>query len=92
MSETAAKQTTTEKKVKKPVHPDAKKRRKKPCYFCENKTNPDFRDAELLRKYMTERGKIMTQRASGCCSKHQRALAKAIKRSRQIGFVPYTAE
>lgn len=72
--------------------PDGRKRRKKPCFFCANKNLPDFRNIDLMRKFMTERGKIMTQRSSGCCAKHQRALAKEIKRARQIGFVPYTAE
>ncbi len=93
MSEEAKKNTGSfDKKPKRAAHPDARKKRKKPCYFCANKTMPDFRNAELLRKFMTERGKIMTQRSTGCCAKHQRALAKAIKRARQIGFVPYTAE
>ncbi len=72
--------------------PDAKKRRKKVCYFCANKNLPDYRNIDMMKKFITERGKIMTERSSGCCAKHQRALAKQIKRARQIGFVPYTAE
>ena len=71
---------------------DGRKRRRKPCYFCMQKINADYKEADLLRKFITDRGKIMTQRSSGCCAKHQRALAVQIKRARQIGLLPYTAE
>lgn len=69
-----------------------KRRRKKICYFCANKTLPDYKAADFIKKFTTERGKIQTQRSSGCCAKHQRALAKQIKRARQIGLLAYTAE
>jgi len=71
---------------------DPRKKRRKMCYFCANKMNPDYKVPELLRKFITERGKIMTQRGSGCCATHQRSVAVQIKRARQIGFLPYTAE
>ncbi len=71
---------------------DPRKKRRKSCLFCAQKFLPDYKDIDLLRKFTTERGKIMTQRSSGCCSKHQRFLAKQIKRARQIGLIHYTAE
>ncbi len=71
---------------------DGRKKRRKVCQFCANKNLPDYKAIEQLRRFITERGKIQTMRSSGCCATHQRALAKAIKRARQIGFLPFTAE
>ncbi len=71
---------------------DPRKKRRKICLFCANKVLPDYKNMDMMRKFITERGKIMTQRSSGCCARHQRALATQIKRARQIGFIPYTAE
>jgi small subunit ribosomal protein S18 len=71
---------------------DPRKRRRKPCLFCMQKIPVDYKDNDIMRKFVTERGKIMTQRSSGCCAKHQRALAVQIKRARQIGLLAYTAE
>ncbi|MGB9637594.1 MAG: 30S ribosomal protein S18, partial [Microgenomates group bacterium] len=51
------------------------------CEFCHQKKNPDFREVEVLRKYITERGKIMSKDRTGLCSKHQSRLATAIKRA-----------
>lgn len=69
-----------------------KKRRKKVCVFCADKNTPDYKNLEQMRKFVSERGKIMTKRGSGCCSKHQRAIAKEIKRARHVGLLPYTVE
>jgi small subunit ribosomal protein S18 len=69
-----------------------RKRRKKICVFCAGKAIVDYKNLELLRRFITDRGKIMNQRSSGCCAKHQRAVSNAIKRGRQIGFVPYVVE
>ena len=71
---------------------EGRKKRRKVCQFCANKVNPDYKSVDIMRRFITERGKIMTQRSSGCCTKHQRALATQIKRGRQIGFLPYTAD
>ena len=66
--------------------------RKKVCRFCANKTKIDYKDADALRRYMTERGKILPRRITGTCAKHQREVAKAIKRARSICLLPYVAD
>ncbi|NLC04335.1 MAG: 30S ribosomal protein S18 [Tissierellia bacterium] len=69
------------------------KPRKRICSFCADKsTNIDYKDINKLKKYITERGKILPRRVSGNCSKHQRELTIAIKRSRQVALLPYSAE
>ena len=63
---------------------------KKVCRFCSEKSTPvDFKDTERLRRFLTEKGKIMPRRITGNCAKHQRILARAIKRSRHIAFVAF---
>lgn len=67
--------------------------RRKVCLFCADKIeNIDYKDTIRLRKFITERGKIMPRRMSGVCAKHQRELAIAIKRSRIVALIPYVAE
>ena len=66
--------------------------RKKVCRFCANKSKIDYKDADVLRRYMTERGKILPRRITGTCAKHQREVAKAIKRARSISLLPYVAD
>ena len=66
--------------------------RKKVCRFCANKAKIDYKDADNLRRYMTERGKILPRRITGTCAKHQREVAKAIKRARSIGLLPFVAD
>ena len=66
--------------------------RKKVCRFCANKSKIDYKDADSLRRYMTERGKILPRRITGTCAKHQREVAKAIKRARSICLLPYVAD
>jgi len=66
--------------------------RKKVCRFCANKTKIDYKDADALRRYMTERGKILPRRITGTCAKHQREVAKAIKRARAISLLPFVAD
>lgn len=62
----------------------------KVCYFCKNKINEiDYKDFELLRKFMTPRGKIVPRRNTGVCAKHQRRLSLAIKRAREMALLPY---
>ncbi len=65
--------------------------RMKPCKFCISKKDTvDYKNVDMLRGYITERGKILPRRISGNCSLHQRRLTKAIKRSRNAGLLPYT--
>ena len=66
--------------------------KKKVCRFCTQKLNVDYKDADMLRKFITERGKILPRRITGTCAKHQRALAQAIKRARIIALLPFVAE
>ncbi|HAE91502.1 MULTISPECIES: 30S ribosomal protein S18 [Tissierella] len=69
------------------------KPRKRVCSFCVDKSNHiDYKDINKLKKYITERGKILPRRISGNCSKHQRELTIAIKRARQVALLPYSAE
>ena len=75
--------------------PNGKMRRsrKKVCAFCSDKAEKiDYKDVAKLRKYVTERGKILPRRISGTCAKHQRELTLAIKRSRNIALLPFTTE
>ena len=69
------------------------RRRKKVCAFCVDKvTDIDYKDIAKLRRYVSERGKILPRRISGNCALHQRQLTVAIKRARHIALLPYTAE
>ena len=75
------------------MKPRPKKSRRKVCQFCVDKaTYIDYKDTARLRKFITERGKIMPRRMSGVCAEHQRALASAIKTARQVALLPYVAE
>ena len=67
------------------------RKRKKVCNFCVDKaTSIDFKDFGKLRRYTSERGKILPRRISGNCAKHQRCLTEAIKRARVLALLPYT--
>ena len=67
--------------------------RKKVCSFCVDKVeNIDYKDVAKLRRYTTERGKILPRRISGNCAKHQRQVTVAIKRARNIALLTFTAE
>ena len=69
------------------------KKRKKVCRFCENKISfIDFKDERLLRRFVTERGKIVPRRISGNCARHQRKLTTAIKRSRHMAILAFESE
>ncbi|NLK43599.1 MAG: 30S ribosomal protein S18 [Tissierellia bacterium] len=69
------------------------KPRKRVCSFCVDKSSHiDYKDVNKLKKYITERGKILPRRISGNCAKHQRELTTAIKRARQVALLPYSAE
>ena len=67
------------------------RRRKKVCYFCANHVDYiDYKDVELLKRYISEKGKILPHRVTGTCAKHQRTLTVAIKRARIMGLLPFT--
>jgi len=69
------------------------KRRKKVCYFTQNKVEHiDFKDVELLRRFITDRGKILPRRVTGTSAKWQRPLAIAIKRARHMALLPFVKE
>lgn len=70
------------------------RRRKKVCVFCadKNHTGIDYKDANKLKRYVSERGKILPRRITGNCAKHQRALTVAVKRARHIAIMPYTLD
>lgn len=87
-------------KTDKPERADAPmkrrvvRRRKKVCVFCADKTNAgiDYKDFNKLKRYVSERGKILPRRITGNCAKHQRALTVAVKRARHVALMPYTLD
>ncbi len=82
--------TTNEVKVPRPVKRAPKK---KVCLFCvEHIDDIDYKDTAKLRRFITEKGKILPRRMSGVCAKHQRGLATAIKRARVMALLPYKAD
>ena len=75
----------------RPVRPMRK--RKKICIFCADKVDYiDYKDTAKLRKFISERGKILPRRISGACAKHQRDIKTAIKRARQVALLPYISD
>jgi small subunit ribosomal protein S18 len=67
--------------------------KKKPCTFCIEKTiDLSYREVNRLRRFVSERGKIVPRRISGTCAKHQRMLTVAVKRARIIAFLPFASE
>ncbi len=65
------------------------KKRKKVCYMCTGK-DINYKDVDILKKYINERGKILPRRVTGACAKHQRYIAGEIKKARIIGLLPFT--
>lgn len=77
--------------VKKPMA--AKRSRKKVCAFCQGKVETiDYKDVATLKKYVTEKGKILPRRMTGVCAKHQKVLVRAIKRARIVSLLPFQGE
>lgn len=69
------------------------RRKKKVCVFCAEKaTSIDYKDVAKLRKFVSERGKILPRRITGNCAKHQRLLTTAVKRARHIALMAYVSE
>ncbi|KPJ51073.1 MAG: 30S ribosomal protein S18 [candidate division Zixibacteria bacterium DG_27] len=82
---------TTRGQKKSPFSVDYKRR--KICRFCENKIDIiDYKDERMIRRFVSDRGKIIPRRISGNCARHQRQLTVAIKRGRHLGLLPYTSE
>ena len=79
-----------EKPVRKPMKRSS---RRKVCAFCQEKVEViDYKDVNRLKKFITEKGKIIPRRASGVCAEHQRDLSVAIKRARYMALLPYVGE
>ncbi len=85
-----------EKKSERPegqMRRRAPRRRKKVCAFCaEANKEIDYKDVATLKKFVSERGKILPRRITGNCAKHQRTLTIAVKRARHVALLPYTVE
>ena len=78
------------KEIKRPMRRPSRRRF---CNFCVEKSEYiDYKDIAKLRKYLTESGKILPRRMTGVCARHQRELAVAIKRARQMALIPYVAD
>jgi small subunit ribosomal protein S18 len=74
-------------------NPKFRKMRKKVCALCANKDLVlDYKNADQLKKFINDKGKILPRRATGACAKHQRDITIAVKRARQIAILPYTQE
>jgi len=71
--------------------PTIRKGRKKYCQFCADKSYIDYKDISMLRKFLSERGKIRARRVTGNCSQHQRLVATAVKNAREMALIPYSA-
>ena len=80
--------------VVRPARPaNANRRRKKVCIFCADKVSYiDYKDSAKLRKFISERGKILPRRISGTCAVHQRAVNTAIKRARNMALLPFVTD
>ena len=68
------------------------RRRKKVCVFCGKDNVIDYKDTNKVKRYISERGKILPRRITGSCAKHQRALTVAIKRARHVALMPYVCD
>ena len=81
-------------KTEKRDNRNNRRMRKKVCNFCVDKTleNIDYKDAGKLRRFISERAKILPRRVTGTCARHQRELTTAIKRARYLALLPYTSD
>ena len=75
------------------TNPNQTRKRRKVCQFCVDKaTFVDYKDVVKLKKFTSERGKILPRRATGTCAMHQRQLTEAVKRARQVALMPYVVD
>ena len=77
-----------ENKTRGPIKPRGP-RFKKDCVFCKNEIDIDYKNLELLSRYVSSRGRIQSRRISGNCAKHQRKISREIKRARFLNLIPY---
>lgn len=79
------------KKTKREERPDRPMRVRPPavCYFCKEDKEPNYKEWEVLRPFVSDRAKIISPQRSGACAKHQRRLAREIKRARHLAFFPF---
>ncbi len=83
----------TNEKEARPARPAQVRKRRKVCQFCVDKCQYiDYKDTAKLRRYLSERSKILPRRATGTCAMHQRQLTTAIKQARQIALLPYVTD
>ena len=74
-------------------NPKFRKQRKKVCPLCADKNfNLDYKNADQLKKFINDKGKILPRRATGACAKHQREITATVKRARHIAIIPYTQD
>lgn len=74
-------------------NPKLRQSRERYCYFCKSKiSHIDYKDINLLKRYVSDKGKIRARRSSGACVQHQHMLARAIKRARQMALISYTSK
>lgn len=82
-----------DREVQKSSRPAAHQRRKEVCIFCEEHAESiDYKDVAKLRKFISERSKILPRRVTGTCAKHQRELTIAIKRARHMALIPFVTD
>ncbi|MBQ1210843.1 MAG: 30S ribosomal protein S18 [Clostridia bacterium] len=80
-------------RAERPMRGGPRKGRRKVCAFCADKVEYiDYKDVARLRRFLSERAKILPRRVTGACARHQRELTVAIKRARQIALLPYVAD
>ena len=95
---TAAERPERAERAERPERGDAAsrkrmpRRRRKVCVFCGKDNVIDYKDAAKLRRYISERGKILPRRVTGNCAKHQRAITLAVKRARHVAILPYVED
>lgn len=64
---------------------------KKNCIYCKTEKNPDYKNVDELRVYVSERGKILGRARTGICNKHQKLIAREVKRARHLAYLPFVA-
>lgn len=84
---------TNERDAQRSQRPGQNRKRRKVCQFCVDKCEHiDYKDTAKLRRFLSERSKILPRRATGTCAMHQRQLTVAIKQARQIALLPYVTD
>lgn len=93
VAETAERSNDRPERSERPQRPANRQRRRKVCTFCtERDAVIDYKNPAQLRKFISERGKILPRRMTGTCARHQRELTNAVKRARQIALLPYVTD